>query len=255
MASKTSYETLEDVRQAFLLWESEGKSYAYGCALWQKAEALVRASENSVSGEDEFATAVYWLLFNEGILKDCLTDGLRRLIIRYHARAISTTLAVEAILKDPAMKDVTPFYVFKYSGVCGYKNIRDFLVERLGYLKRGHPRWPAKFEALWHEERAAYVDRIKAIPLTQPIEQLNKLEEHYEALETEFAKAERAIDKERYHKCMIRTMGAIHTLTRDPSIRTGEHALTSSDTPKALESPNSENVLEFSATPVVVETK
>lgn len=256
MATETTYETLEDVRQAFLLWESEGQASEFGRALWKTAESFVGETiGRTFTTKSELATEVYKLLLKEGMLALCLTDDFRRLIIRYHVRAIPTTLAVEAILNDPDMEHVTPFFIFKHSNVCGYENIKVFLVSRVGYLKRGHPRWPAKFESFWHEERAAYVDNIKAIPLTQPIEQLEKLTDHYQALETEYKNANRATDKERFHKCMIRTMAAIHTLTRDPSIRTAQQALTPAETPKALEEPKSDNIIDVSATTTVVESE
>ena len=219
MSDTVEYETLDGVHDALVSWESEGKAYEFGDALWKTAEKCVRSEPKSeYYGKQKRATAVFLVLRREGSLRRCLTDDFRRLVIRYHARGLSTTAAIEAILSDDSMSGVTPFWVFKHSGVCGYKNIKDFLVSRVSYLKPSHPRFPKKFSDYWRSERADYVDTIKEIPLSHPIEQLSKLSEHYTELEMAYESAQSAMDKERFHKCMLRTMAAIHLITRDPSV-------------------------------------
>ena len=138
------------------------------------------------------------------------------------------------------MRDITPFWLLKYRYACGVENIKNFLVSRLSYLKPSHPRWPEKkFGAFWRAERAAYVDVIKDIPLTQPQEQLSRLSEHYTDLEMQYQNAERATDKERFHKCMVRTIAAIHQLTRDPCLTSQQQPVSvgAEPTQPALQSP------------------
>ena len=220
MSNKYEYETLDDVHKAFVCWESEGKAYDFGIALWKTAAHVVRCEVGAWKydgyGKDRLAGEVFLTLRKTGSLTECLTDDLRRLVIRYHARGLSTTPAIQAILGDDSMRDITPFWLLKYSNVCGGENIKNFLVSRLSYLKPSHPRWPEKkFGEFWRTERAEYVDLIKDIPLTQPQEQLSRLSEHYADLEMQYQNAECAADKERFHKCMMRTIAGINHLTRD----------------------------------------
>ena len=89
------------------------------------------------------------------------------------------------------------------------------------------------------------MDQIKDIPLTQPVEQLNKLSEHYADLETQYENANKATDKERFHKCMLRTIAAIHLISRDPSIKSQSHALTQENRTSALQQPKPEDIIDI----------
>lgn len=257
MSEAVEYKTLDEVHKAFVSWESDGKSHAFGIALWETAERCVREAADidydSRFDKEALQDAIFSELHRQGSLRRCMTDGLRKLVIRFHARGLSTSQTIEAILYDDTMAAVTPFWVFKYSEVCGYTNIQHFLVSRLSYLKPSHPRFPNKFRDYWQSEREAYVDRIKDIPLSQPIEQLLRLSEHYTELETAYQSAESAVDKERYHKCMVRTMGAIHLITRDPSIKSPRQTnkTISESSPQALPIPR-EDVIDIPASETAV---
>ena len=249
MSKEQVYKTLSEVHEAFPLWEREGEALSFALALWYKATHLVTEASEVKLREKELADAVFQKLYSS--LRKCLTDDLRRLLIRYHARGIGTTAAVEAILTDDAYENITPFYTFRYSNVCGFKNIKDYLVGRLSYLKPSHPRFPKKFSDLWQEERQNYMDAIKEIPLTAPGERLQKLSEHYFELESLFEKSERATDKERYHKCMMRTLAGIELMTREPVHKSLPTQLVEEKRSPALPTPETDNVIDVEVEPTV----
>ena len=251
MSEAVEYQTLDEVHKAFVSWVSDGKACDFALSLWQTAEKCWRAASKQVIDEDDYkkrSEETFSTLFHGGSFRRCLTDSFRKLVIRYHARGLSTTTAIQSVLEDDSMRDITPFWLFKHTDVCGYENIKNFLVQRTSYLKPSHPRFPNKFRDYWQSEREAYVDCIKDIPLSQPIEQLLRLSEHYTELETAYKSAGSAVDKERYHKCMVRTMGAIHLITRDPSIKSPRQTnkTISESSRQALPTPR-ENVIDVPA--------
>jgi len=233
-------------------WEADRKAYRFGYALWKATEAYIQTQyENKEDYEflsrDQLADKVFRELKEVRILNYFLTDDLRKLIIKYHARNQSTTDAVLAILRDERYEKITPFYLFKYANVCGFTNIKQFLVARLSYLKPGNVHFPKKkYGDFWKETRQKYLDNLKEIPLTRVEEQLESLSEHYQHLETEFKDAETAIDKERFHKCMMRTMAAIHLMTRNTSLKVSDvPALTQEDRTQALQPPDDTQIIEI----------
>ena len=245
MENLVEYETLDEVHEAYVNWESAGKAFEFGRALWQTAEKSI-PDESRTGFPGDLANEVFEFLRSAGSLAKCLTDDFRRLVIRYHAQGLPTTNAIEWILLDESMEHVTPFWVLRHSDVCRYENIKSFLVSRVSYLKPTHPRWPEKkFGDFWGSERAGYVDQIKNIPLTHPAEQLQKLSEHYADLETEYENAKRATDKERFHKCILRTLAAIYQISRDPSIKSQSHALTQENRTSALQQPKPEDIIDI----------
>ena len=108
MSDTVAYETLDAVHEAFVSWESEGKAYEFGCALWKTAEKYVRGDPKSeYYRKQKLATAVFLALRREGSLRWCLTDDFRGLVIRFHARGLSTTTAIKAILSDGSISEIT----------------------------------------------------------------------------------------------------------------------------------------------------
>lgn len=247
MAEKKVYETLGEVIDAHKEWEREQKARQLGYDLWQTAEKRVKDkdSEARYYKTDQLADAVFWELRNGGILSICLTDTLRENVVRLHARGMTTTEIVEHILGDEQWEYITPFYLFKFNNVCGGKNIKMFLVSRLGYLKKSHPRFPhKKYGDIWTEERKQFLETLNDIPLATPREQLRELTEHYQKLKDLFDESVESKDKERYHNCMMKTMAAIHLIGRDANAHMPQ-AITQEKKPKALTSQNNENVLEI----------
>ena len=229
MASEIRYDSLYEVIESFMDWDATGQAEKFGLALSDIARKYVIAASGDTLSEVALQREMCEVLHHSGGFRACFAESLRRLVVRYHARNISTTTAVKMILLDDLMCAVTPFYTLKCSNLCGFDNIKSYLVSRVGYLKCGHPRWPHKYDELWREERQDYVDEIKNIPLSQPAEQLQKLTEHYHMLEEQFVHAQKATDKERYHKCMIRTMAGIHAITNVPNITAKHLALSQED--------------------------
>lgn len=243
------YETLKEVHEAFLMWETEGKAWDYAFTLWKTAKTLVKEIEEDKVGmeldDEDLASDVFRKLSQTGSLTKCITDDLRRLVIRYHACGVSTTDTVVGIISDQSYSNITPFYFLKYDDVCGSQNVKKFLVSRLSYLKPSHPRWPQKkFGELWRSERENYIDTIKEIPLTHPQERLQKLSNHYADLEVLYKTAENATDKERYHKCMMRTLAGIEVMTREPIHKPQPRSLTKEQSTIALSKPNDDNVID-----------
>lgn len=244
---------LEDMlRLDFPNWEADHKAYQFGHALWQATEAYIQTQyENKEDydylSKEELADKVFRELEGVGMLKYFLTDNLRKLIIKYHARNQSTTAAVLAILRDERYEKMTPFYLFKYANVCGFENIKKFLVARLSYLKPGNVHFPKKkYGDFWKEARQEYLENLKEIPLTSVEEQLQSLSEHYQDLETEFKDAQGTTDKERFHKCMMRTMAAIHLITRNTSLQVSDvPALTQEQRTQSLPTPDDTPIIEI----------
>ena len=246
MEKKFEFETLDKAHEAYINWESEGKATLFAWALWKTAIKGIPAESEGFLSNEELRDKVFVKLQGAGSLSKCLTEDLRRLVIRYHARGVSTTQTIKLILSDESIKNINPFSLLSNDVVCGYENIKSFLVSRLSYLKPSHPRWPEKkFGDFWRSERAGYVDRIKDIPLTQPVEQLQKLSEHYTDLQAQYNSAKNTTDQERFHKCMIRTLAAIHQISRDPSIKSQQHALTQEQQTPALQQPQQEDIIDI----------
>ena len=144
------------------------------------------------------------------------------------------------------MKDITPFHFLKHSNVCGYENIMEYLVSRLSYLKPSHPRWSEKkYGDFWKKERSEYVDQIKDIPLTHPLEQLTELSEHYQSLKALYEKTTDIKDKERLHKCMMQTHTHIYLISRDPSLNAIPTELTQERKTQALPKPDDSNIIDL----------
>lgn len=245
---------LFEIKEKYPDWEENEKAWDFGMDVWIATEDYISSKQDiKILSQDDLASQVFSELKDISLLKHFLTDDLRRLVIRYHARNKSTTDAVLSILRDERMKPITPFYLFKHSNVCGFENIKSFLVARLGYLKPSDVRWPEKkYGKYWCEARAEFVDNIQNIPLSQPEEQLQKLSEHYQELENAYREADKATDKERFHKCMLRTMAAIHLITRDPRIKASDvPEITQESRTQALPSPNDEQILDIPNSVVV----
>lgn len=261
---------LDHLREKYPDWEENEQAMAYGQGIWSATDKYVEAtyrddiiSRNVESEEgdgiiskDKKADKVFDELKRIGLLKYFLTDKFRKLVIRYHVRNKSTTAAVVSILNREDMEKITPFYLFRHANVCGYENIKKFLVARLSYLKPTNERWPRKkYGAYWEEARQEYVDSIGDTPLSHRNEQIQELTEHYQQLKEMFESTECVYEKERLHRCMMRVMAGIHQLTKDPIVDADTTPeLTEEDT-KVLPTPNEDNILDIPVEDVIVEEK
>lgn len=206
-------QTLEKIHEENKNWETNETAYAYAHELWQAANNFIQDKENK--HKSELARATYDFLRCTGCLSKCLTDNFRRLVITYHARGIPTVQAVQTILRDEALANLTPFHLFQHENVCGFHNMKDYLTMRLSYLKPTDPRWPhKKYGEHWKKERQLYLKTIMDIPYTTIPEQIAALTDHYETLHTHATEVIDFSDLEKIHKCKLQTIAAINILTR-----------------------------------------
>ena len=198
-------------------WETNTKANDYAHDLW--STTLQCIPDKDKTDEKAIVQQTFDILLDTGTLAKCLTDNFRKLIIRHHARGLATVQAVNFILSDDEMQNITPFYHFRHANVCGYENIKSFLIQRVSYLTPTDARWPhKKYGEYWKKERQEYIDTITEIPFTNRKEQLARLSKHYLQLEEEFVRAMDAKDMERIHKCKLQTIAAINVLTYNTSM-------------------------------------
>ena len=107
-------------------------------------------------------------------ISNFISDAHREFIVRCHARGLSTSEAVWALMEeDKTMSRLAQ------QDVMGTSNLRRALVTRLAYLKPGTARWPErKYGAIWREAREQHKQDIRDIPLTAPMEQVALLAKH-----------------------------------------------------------------------------
>ena len=103
-----------------------------------------------------------------------ISDEHREFVVRRHARGLSTSDAVSAlIVADKTMNRLAR------DDAMGAKELRKFLVHRLAYLKPGSARWPEKkYGSVWREEREQHRQVVIDIPFTSRVEQVALLAKH-----------------------------------------------------------------------------
>ncbi len=105
-----------------------------------------------------------------------ISDEHREVIVRHHARGLSTAEAVETLINENSvMKRLAQ------RDAIGEKKLKELLVSRLSYLKPGTARWPKKkYGAVWREEREQYIQEISNTPFSTPAERIALLANHAE---------------------------------------------------------------------------
>ena len=116
-----------------------------------------------------------------------ISDAHRELVVRSHARGLSTADAVrELILGHRTMNRLAQ------EDAVGVEDLRTILIHRLSYLKPGTARWPeAKYGSVWREAREEYRQQVSDIPFTSQVEQVALLAKNAERIN-------RALDKEEH---------------------------------------------------------
>ena len=116
-----------------------------------------------------------------------ISDAHRELVVRCHARGLSTADAVgELIKQDDTMNRLAR------EDALGLEYLRTILIHRLSYLKPGSARWPeAKYGAVWREARGEYRQQVSDIPFTSQVEQVALLAKNAERIN-------RALDNEEH---------------------------------------------------------
>ncbi len=233
MTQEQTQEYIDKIHAQNHNWEVKGDTYSYAHKLWSGALNCIEDHENIE--KEKRAIQTYQILHYTGSLAKCLTDNFRRLIIRHHARGLTTSQTIDLILPDEMLKDVTPFHVFKFENVCGYDNIKNFLLMRVSYLKPTNPRWPhKKYGEYWKKERTEYLEMINDVPFTHTKEQIATLYEHYTILQKHLATAADTIEIERLHRCKLQTIAAINILNRTTDIDIHQQTLFQKNMTKLL---------------------
>ena len=116
-----------------------------------------------------------------------ITDAHRELVVRAHARGLSTADAVRELIKqDDTMNRLAQ------DDALGLESLRTILIHRLSYLKPGTARWPeAKYGTVWREAREEHRRQVSDVPFTSKAEQVALLAKNAERIS-------RALDKEEH---------------------------------------------------------
>ena len=116
-----------------------------------------------------------------------ISDAHRELVVRSHARGLSTADAVRELIRgDGTMNRLAQ------EDAVGVGDLRTILVHRLSYLKPGTARWPeAKYGSVWREAREEYRQQVSDIPFTSQVEQAALLAKNAERIN-------RALDDEKH---------------------------------------------------------
>ena len=110
-----------------------------------------------------------------------ISDEHREFVVRRHARGLSTSNAVSALIAG----DKTLNRLVQEDAV-GWDAVQKILTHRFAYLKPGSARWPEqKYGSVWREEREQHRQVIGDIPFTSPVEQVALLAKHVERINNE----------------------------------------------------------------------
>ena len=178
----------------------------------------------------------------------CLSDELRVFTAKHHACGWTTSQVLDVILPVDAVEvELTPLqYYAIYYGM--RQHCRDYLSRQLNYLKRGNPRWPKKYDAVWNEARAEFLKNTRDIPLTHISEQIQALSAHYAKLTDAYdalpPDPEYSRDRAVLTRAMTQTMSGLYALTRDPSLpKPSQDALGQTENMPVLAAPVAVNAL------------
>ena len=120
----------------------------------------------------------------------CITPELRAYTVKLHAWRYSTAQAMDILLMEGRVgEQLTPLNIYARDESLA-KLCRKYLSPQLNYLKKGNPRFPKKYDAVWNEARAAYIQDVKDIPLADPRIRIAATAEVYEKLSQRFMSLE-----------------------------------------------------------------
>ena len=110
-----------------------------------------------------------------------ISDEHREFVVRCHARGLSTSDAVSAlIVADKTINRLAQ------DDAMGMDAVKKLLTHRLAYLKPGSARWPEqKYGSAWREEREQHRQVVIDIPFTSRVEQVALLAKHAERINNE----------------------------------------------------------------------
>ena len=182
-------------------------------------------------------------LLQDNCFRYGLSPQLREFVVKHHASNWTTAQVIDLVLKpEVAGTELTPFTFFaEHYGL--RQRCRDYLSTQLNYLKKGNPRFPKKYEALWNQTRAAYIVDIQEQPMIYPSERVAVLREHLDKLRDEYNALP---PNHNYSRDRLNLTRAITLTTREIDALTGNlaipipraPALNSGETAEALPPPS-----------------
>ena len=139
-----------------------------------------------------------------------ISDGHRELVVRAHARGLSTSDAVRTLI----LEDRTIFRLAQDDAV-GAADVRTILIHRLSYLKPGTARWPeAKYGSVWREAREEYRQQVSDIPFTSKAEQAALLAKNAERINRALDNEEHSVkDFQSLTSSLTKTLDSLNKLT------------------------------------------
>ena len=141
---------------------------------------------------------------------DFISDEHREFVVRRHARGLSTSDAVSAlIVADKTMNRLAQ------GDAVGLDAVKKILTHRLAYLKPGSARWPEKkYGSAWREEREQHRQVISDIPFTSPVEQVALLAKHAERINSELDNQTHSVqDLQLLTNSLTKTMESLRKLS------------------------------------------
>ena len=146
---------------------------------------------------------------------------LREFAVRHHAAGLTTAEVISLVLDAPQGEGLTPLRDYVRYFPMMKQAVRDYLSTQLNYLKRGQPRFPQKYNALWQQAREEHLHEVAHIPVTHVTEQVQAMQQHYDKLKDAFdalpPDPEYTRECERLTNAMNKTMSGIYQMTSDPA--------------------------------------
>ena len=149
-------------------------------------DQMLEVYDNMYSSNREIITENQGKLLQNQCFVHCITPELREYTVKLHAYRYSTAQVMDLLLKEGDVgEQLTPLSIYAQDQELA-KLCRKYLSPQLNYLKRGNPRFPKKYNALWNAAQAAYIKEVKDIPLAHPSVRIAATAEVYEKLYREF---------------------------------------------------------------------
>ena len=139
-----------------------------------------------------------------------ISDEHREFVVRCHARGLSTSDAVWAlIVEDKTMNRLAQ------DDAAGMDTVKKLLTHRLAYLKPGSARWPEqKYGSVWREEREQHRQVVSDIPFTSQVEQVALLAKHAARINNELDNQTHSVqDLQLLTNSLTKTMESLRKLS------------------------------------------
>ena len=197
------------------------------------AEQWVGTADTNLDGTDMDTIKMMKIEIRRELTKviaHFISDEHREVIVRHHARGLSTAEAVafliaeNSIMKRLAERDAI-----------GEKKLKELLISRLAYLKPGTARWPEKkYGAVWREERQQYIQEISNTSFSTPTERIALLAKHAERVNHTLNNKEHSVnDLQSLTQSLTKTLESLEKLS--PADQQASMNLSTPQLPSVLE--------------------